>query len=102
MMKTAFSPVYPEFYEIISEEQGKGIGRAIYFGDQNEIEEANGKITGLAIRDAHEEYLLFDSGEEARIDRIIVLNGKPDPAYDEYDAFALACLSCNYELMIDR
>lgn len=97
MMKTVFSPVYPVFYDILSEEQEKDISRVIYFGDENEIEEANGKITGLVTREAHQEYLQFDSGEEARIDRIIVINGKPGPAYDEYDAFALACLNCNVE-----
>jgi hypothetical protein len=29
-----------------------------------------------------------------RLDRIIVFNGKPGPAYDEYDSYALACLDC--------
>ncbi len=25
------------------------------------------------------------------------IKGKPGPAYDEYDAFALACLDCNVQ-----
>ncbi len=96
-MKTIFSPVYPVFYEIISEEKEKKFSRIIYFGDENALEEVKGKITGLATRDADEEYLLFGSGEEVRIDRIITINGKVGPAYDEYDAYALACLNCNVE-----
>jgi hypothetical protein len=97
IMKIIFSPVYPVFYEIISEEQAKEFSRIIYFGDENAVEEAKGKITGLVTRDAHEEYLLFESGEEVRIDRIITINGKVGPAFDEYDAYALACLNCNIE-----
>jgi hypothetical protein len=49
----------------------------------------------LIKKEAFEEYLVFDSGDEVRIDRIITINGIPGPAYDEYDAFALACLNCN-------
>jgi hypothetical protein len=33
-------------------------------------------------------------GEQVRLDRIITINGKPGPAFDEYDNYANACLSC--------
>ena len=59
------------------------------------MEEAKGEITGLIKKEAFEEYLTFDSGDEVRIDQIITINGIAGPAYDEYDAFALACLNCN-------
>jgi hypothetical protein len=38
--------------------------------------------------------MVFENGDEVRTDRIIVYNGKPGPAYDEYDAYALAPLTC--------
>lgn len=37
---------------------------------------------------------MLDNNEHIRIDRIITLFGKPGAAYDEYDAFANACLNC--------
>lgn len=94
-MKSDFNPVYPLFYEIFAAEQEKALSKVFYFGKGTEIEEAKGKITGLVTKENREEYLVFDSGEEARIDRIISINGIPGPAYDEYDAFSLACLDCN-------
>jgi len=33
-------------------------------------------------------------GEQVRLDCIITINGKPGPAFDEYDSYANACLSC--------
>ena len=94
-MKTDYSPVYPVYYEVFSEEQQKEFSKVFYFGKGAEVEEAKGKITGLIKNGSIDEYLVFDSGDEARIDRIITINGKPGPAYDEYDAYALACLNCN-------
>jgi hypothetical protein len=95
MMKPTFSPVYPVYYEVIDSAQEKDFSTVFYFGNGTEVEEAKGKITGLVNREAHEEFLAFDSGQEVRIDRIITINGIPGPAYDEYDAYALACLNCN-------
>ena len=39
-------------------------------------------------------FLLFDKRDRVRLDRIIVINGIPGPAYDEYDSYALAPLTC--------
>ena len=96
-MKTNFSPVNPDYYDLFSEEQEKESSKVFYFGNGSDVEQAKGKITGLAKKEAFEEYLVFSSGDEVRIDRIITLNGKPEPAYDEYDAYALACLDCNVQ-----
>lgn len=97
-MKTKFSPIHPDYYELFTEEQKKESSKVFYFNNENEVDEVKGKIIGLKKKNAFEEYLAFDSGNEVRIDRIITLNGKPGPAYDEYDAYALACLNCNLEL----
>lgn len=96
-MKTNYIPIHPEYYDMFSEEVEKEISKVFYFGTGNDIEEAKGKITGLVKPDEFEEYLAFDSGDKVRIDRIITVNGKPGPAYDEYDAYALACLNCNVQ-----
>lgn len=94
-MKTDFTPVHPVYYEVFSEEQDKSFCKVYYFGIGTNVEEAKGKITKLVKKGSIEEYLVFDTGDEVRIDRIISLNGKPGPAYDEYDAYSLACLDCN-------
>ena len=97
MMKTNFIPIHPEYYDMFSEEQKKEFSKVFYFGTGSDVEEAKGKITGLVKTDAFEEYLAFASGDKARVDRIITVNGIPGPAYDEYDAYALACLNCNVQ-----
>ena len=94
-MNPIFSPVYPVYYEVITSAQEKESSIVFYFGNETEVEEAKGKITGLVSRESYEEFLAFDSGQEVRIDRIITINGIPGPAYEEYDAYALACLNCN-------
>jgi hypothetical protein len=82
---------------MFSKEQEKEFSKVFYFGTGSDVEEVKGKITGLVKTDAFEEYLAFDSGDKVRVDRIITVNGKPGPAYDEYDAYALACLNCNVQ-----
>lgn len=94
-MKPKYMPVDPGYFELFEEEMKKEEARAIYFAftDEPELEESHGKITG--IQDDGEGYhLFFENGDRVRLDRIIVINGKPGPAYDEYDSFALAPLTC--------
>jgi hypothetical protein len=93
-MKTDFIPIHPDYYEMFSKEQEKEFARMFYFANGSLVEEAKGKISKLVKNALNEEYLIFDSGNEVRIDRIITVNGKPGPAYDEYDSYALACLDC--------
>jgi hypothetical protein len=94
-MKKVFSPVLPIYHELFASEQEKGQVKVFFFGIGTEVLEAKGKITQLIEEEKHEEFLLFNSGEKVRIDRIITVNGKPGPAYDEYDRYALACLDCS-------
>ena len=93
-----FSPVHPDYYDLFSDEQEKELSRVFYFDNGSDVEEVKGKIINLIKKNDFEEYLRFDSGDEVRIDRIITVNGKPGPAYDEYDAYALACLNCNVQV----
>ncbi len=65
-----------------------------YFEEENTLENAKGKIKEIETNKSSGEFLVFENGPKIRLDRIIVFNGKPGPAYDEYDSFALACLDC--------
>jgi hypothetical protein len=95
ILETSFTPVQPVYYNIFLSEQQKPVSKVFYFGQGTDLEEAGGKITGIQKTAKNEEYLCFDTGDKARIDRIVTVNGKPGPAYDEYDRYALACLDCN-------
>lgn len=88
-------PVDPDFYDVIVILQNTKDPILIhYFGSKNELNSANGVIMGIINGKKHEEYLALNSGEAVRLDRIITLNGRPGPAFDEYDSYALACLDC--------
>ena len=39
-------------------------------------------------------FIALNTGSKVRVDRIITLYGKPGAAYDEYDAYANACMDC--------
>ncbi len=94
-MDNKFSPPDPDFYEIIENQKSrKSISVVNYFGPQNEILDTRGFIDDVFFVKNYEAYLVFEASDKVRIDRIITLNGIPGPAYDEYDSYALACLSC--------
>ncbi len=93
--ESKYMPVDPLFYEVIEAEKLKHHPAVVhFFTPGNEITDIKGMIQEVIKTPAHDEYLLLNTGKQARLDRIIVLNGKPGPAYDEYDSFALACLDC--------
>lgn len=97
IMEKGFTPVQPDYYDIFRDEQKKELCKVFYFGNGSKLKEAEGKITGIRKKGNFEEYMIFDTGDKVRIDRIITINGIPGPAYDEYDAYALACLNCNVQ-----
>lgn len=94
-MDTKFSPVDPDFYEVIEREKSKGgISTVNYFGPKEEILGTRDVIDDVFFIKNYEAYLVFERSDKIRLDRIITINGKPGPAYDEYDSFANSCLSC--------
>lgn len=93
-MQPTYLPIDPDFFDFFECEISKGSLRIIYFGYGTDLKEAEGKVEGILKKNNNESFIKFEAGEEIRVDRIIVYNGKPGPAYDEYDAFALECLSC--------
>lgn len=88
----AFLPVDPDFYDIANTFIDKYV-KVFYFGVDKNVEESKGNYMGIVTR-KDGEFLHIKTDEKVRIDRIISINGKLGPAFDEYDAYANACLSC--------
>ncbi len=94
-MYEKYLPVDPYFYELIEKGKKSLLPSHIhYFTPENRLKEYHGMLRGTLTNKIHEEFLLFASGEKIRLDRIIAFDGKPGPAFDEYDSYALACLDC--------
>ena len=93
-MKPTYLPIDPDFFDMFEKEIKKDSIRIVYFGHGTNLEEANGKAKAIINKNGNEYFIKYLSGQEVRVDRIIVYNGKPGPAFAEYDAYALACLSC--------
>lgn len=102
-METSYLPVQFVYREIIAEAIDRGTaGKVFYFSSENILESAAGRIVKLEEVPGKGEFItLVAEDADIRIDRIITLFGKPGPAYDEYDAYANACLSCTGGYDID-
>ena len=94
MNDQSYSPIVPDFYDVIDAISGENKNfKVFYFDSKLEIQESKGVFTGL-VKSGEGEYLGIENARNVRLDRIITINGKPGPAFDEYDAYANACLSC--------
>ncbi len=93
-MQPLYLPIDPDFYELFEKEKENDSTKVVYFGDGTNLEEVNSKIDKIVNNDSNAYFMKFQNGDEVRVDRIIVYNGKPGPAFDEYQAFANECLSC--------
>lgn len=94
-MYSQYLPVDPDFQEIIQKEKDRKSNAVVnYFDPNGEVEDVKNEMKEVVKSENGEEHLLFANGEKVRLDRIITINGKPGPAYDEYDSYALQCLDC--------
>ncbi len=93
-MQPLYLPIDPDFYELFEKEKENDSTKVVYFGEGTNLEEVNSKIDKIVNNDSNAYFMKFQNGDEVRVDRIIVYNGKPGPAFDEYQAFANECLSC--------
>ena len=93
-MQPLYLPIDPDFFNFFDKEMENTSTRVVYFGEGTNLEEVNSKIDAIVNKRGNEYFIQFVSGEEVRVDRIIVYNGKPGPAFDEYDSYALECLTC--------
>ncbi|NGM66816.1 hypothetical protein [Sphingobacterium sp. SGR-19] len=94
--KNSYLPVAWEYREIIEEQiDKKNSGKVFYFDENNKLEEARGRIVEIKEKKSEGVFILMDNGLRVRIDRIITLFGKVGAAYNEYDAYANACMDCS-------
>ena len=93
--ENSYLPVAWEYREIIEEQINKKTsGKIFYFEEDNKLGEAEGTIVEIAEEKNNGVFILMENGHRIRIDRIITLFGKIGAAYDEYNAFADACMDC--------
>jgi|SRR5690606_13196128 len=92
---TSYLPVAWEYREVIEEAmEQKTAGKVFYFCEEEGICEALGKVARMNEIDREGLFIIMDNGMKIRVDRIITLFGKPGAAYDEYNAYADACMDC--------
>lgn len=96
MKKLKYMPIDSDYTELLEKEMAKDNSRVIFFffSEEPQLEESNGKIKKIEDIKDEGSFLIFYNGDMVRLDRIVVINGIPGPAYDEYDAYALAPLTC--------
>jgi hypothetical protein len=94
-METSYTPVAYDYREVIEAQILKRTQGKIFFWNQNQaVDERAGTVISLEEIPGKGMFIVLDNKDQIRIDRIITLFGKPGAAYDEYDAFSNACLSC--------
>jgi hypothetical protein len=94
-MDTSYTPVAYEYKETIQEQIAKNAsGKVFFWNSQQQVDEVIGQAVKLEEISGKGVFVTLDTGAQVRIDRIITFFGKPGAAYDEYDAFANACLAC--------
>src|SRR5690606_17823934 len=95
IMESTYLPVAWEYSESIQQQiQSKNKGKVFYFTGLNKLEESVVTVIKLVTEESGV-YVVMDNGDKIRIDRIITLLGKIGAAYEEYDAFANACMDCS-------
>lgn len=88
-------PIDPDYYEMFDAEIKKNKhSRIQYFIAEKELNESKGALEGISKNSENEEFLKVKGAKQIRLDKIIAVNGKPGPAYDEYDSYANACMDC--------
>lgn len=91
----SYLPVAWEYREIIEEQINMNkSGKVFYFDKDNKLEEAQGRILTMTDEKDAGLFIILDNEISIRIDRIITLFGKLGAAYDEYNAYADACMDC--------
>jgi len=93
---SSYLPVAWEYLETVEEEIIKETsGKIFYFDNNNQLEQVEGRILKLIEEKGEGLFILLEKGNKVRMDRIITLFGKIGAAYEEYDAYANACMDCS-------
>jgi len=95
LSNNSYLPVPWEFRDVIEEEmKKKSEGKIFFFDSDGQVDEGKGSIINMSEEKNAGVFIFLDTEAKIRIDRIITLFGKIGAAYDEYDAFANACMNC--------
>lgn len=95
-METQYTPVQYVYREIIEEEIAKQTtGKIFFFNKECVVDCAEGTVMALEEFSGKGLFITLKPESRIRIDRIITLFGKPGAAYEEYDAYANACMECH-------
>ena len=93
-LNTSYLPVPWDYRELIEEAiTRKSCGKIFYFCAEG-VCESQGSIIEMIEIENEGVFIVLNTEAKIRIDRIITLFGKPGAAYDEYDAYANACMDC--------
>ena len=88
-----FVPFDPDYYGNLEKLLGQSC-KINYFDADGTVADASGHLTDLVRPDGFAHFVVLDEEVALRSDRIITLNGRPGPAFEEYDLYALQCLTC--------
>lgn len=92
---TSYLPVAWVYREVIEEAiENKTSGKIFYFCQEDGVCEASDSILQLKEMGKEGLFVVLSKGMKIRVDRIITFFGKPGAAYDEYNAYANACMDC--------
>ncbi|MCC2590266.1 hypothetical protein [Chryseobacterium sp. MFBS3-17] len=91
----SYLPVHPDYLEVMEEQVAREqSGKIFYFDESGKVADAAGTAVALKNMAGEGVFVMLDSGARVRVDRIITMFGKPGAAFDEYDAYANACMDC--------
>ena len=88
-----YVPFDPDYFEKVEKAMNQPC-KVHYFNADGQVMDAKGSVIGVFSPDDFAHFVALDNDTAIRLDRIITLNGSPGPAYEEYDLFALQCLTC--------
>ena len=88
-----FVPFDPDYYGNLEKLLGQSC-KINYFDADGTVADASGRLTDFLRPDDFAHFVVLDEEVALRSDRIITLNGRPGPAFEEYDLYALQCLTC--------
>lgn len=96
-IESSYTPVQYCYREVIEDEiTTQRTGKVFYFNTKGELDCVEGAVVALTEQTGMGLFITLSPEATVRIDRIITLFGKPGAAYDEYNAYANACMECNY------
>lgn len=91
----SYLPVDPDFFDRVEEISKLNKEVAInFFNSEDKVDGTKDIVLGIFSEDGFSQFLKFKNHSPVRLDRVITLKGLPGPAFDEYDRYALECLTC--------